>query len=492
MSILVVLPFFYGDVHFLIKNLDWMRELDGTLDYDCLLATDHLTDPDPGVRAATGLFRKVDVFRYNAQPNRQWPWPQNNTFMSVAWHMAKSKRPWLWVETDSIPLSPGWLDALRDDYVRGGKPFGGHWNHATSVFNGVAIYPANVARYASNMLMAALIDAKDPSGKPHQPPWDAYGSKQVRPHMHVMNHLMQHMWQNDATGEAWTFPDQVTVEQVIRPGVVLFHRCKNESLISRLREARGKISAKAETADVVSLRRNGDIISLLPLLKRMSDQLRRPIKLAVMREYAGLLEAAPYIYPVLCDGDMEDPIAAAARLNAVNAQVFGRGIKTNTRSGNFVKDAWRLLGHKWDRYAPLVLERNDKRETALAASVFKTNKPKILLKFHGHSSPFKDAAAIHKAISSAFQDKAEIVSLDDVKAERIFDLLGLMDRAACCVTIDTVAIHLAPATHCPMVQIVHDTEFGASPRKGNCLLRVRYADASSRVKDILDIIGKCL
>lgn len=237
MNLLVVLPFFFGDVHLLLKNLDWMKELDGKLDYDCLLATDKLTDATPAKAAASTLFRKVDVFIYPPQPRREWPFAQNNAFMNVAWHIAKRHAgPWMWVETDSVPMCKGWLDALRDDYAKGGKPFGGHWNHTTSVFNGVGIYPQHVAKYANNMLMAGLIDAQDAKGNPHQPPWDFYGSKQVKPYLHVMNHLMQHIWQNDATGQAWTFPDHEAVARGVRGEVVLFHRCKDLSLQDRIRE----------------------------------------------------------------------------------------------------------------------------------------------------------------------------------------------------------------------------------------------------------------
>lgn len=492
MSLLVVLPFFYGDAHLLLNNLAWMKELDGKLDYDCLLSTDNFTDPEPGRALASTMFRKVEVFRYQAQPIKDWPWPQNNAFTSVSWHIAaKHKRPWIWVETDAVPMCKGWLDALWADYQKGGKPFGGHWNHATNVFNGVAIYPPEVARYSENMMMVNLLDVKDASGKPHQPPWDAYGSKQVKPHLHQMNHLMQHIWRNDATGEAWTFPDRASVERVIRNGVVLFHRCKNQSLVARLRESKNVNIQKADTADVVSLRRNGDIVSLLPLLKRMSNDLGRPVRLAVMREYGLILEGVSYVEPVLCDGDMEDPLSVASRLNAVNAQVFGKGVHPHARA-NFAKDAWTMLGHRWDRYAPLVFDRRSlEREAALEMTTFKTEKPKILVKMHGFSSPFGESNTVWNVLNT-FSDRAEIVNLDDVKAHRLFDLLGLMDRAACCVTIDTAAIHLAPATACPMIELVNNNPFACSPLKGNCVLRISYGQVNGRINHIISVVNKCL
>jgi FkbM family methyltransferase len=98
----------------------------------------------------------------------------------------------------------------------------------------VAIYPPNIAQYSERMMMAGLVDAKDATGKPYQPPWDYYGSAQVRKHLHVMNGLMQHLW--DLDGKPITFPTQESVQKLLRPEVFLFHRVKDSSLIERLRE----------------------------------------------------------------------------------------------------------------------------------------------------------------------------------------------------------------------------------------------------------------
>lgn len=492
MSLLVVLPFFYGDERLLIHNLAWMKELDGKLDYDCLLATDKLTNVDAAQKSAVDLFKSVSVFVYPLASRKTWPVPQNNAFMNVAWHIsAKHKGPWIWVETDSIPTQKGWLDALWADYQKGGKPFGGHWNHATGVFNGVGIYPSDVARYSQNMMTAGLVDAKDAHGQPYQPPWDFYGSKQVKPHLHVMNHLMQHIWQNDATGEGWVFPDKATVEQVIRPGIVLFHRCKNESLVARLREMTGsKFVPRESSADVVSLRRNGDIISLLPLLKRMSAKMQRPVRLAVMREYADLLDGVSYVEAVPCDGDQESPLPVAERMNAVNAQVFGSGLFPDVQSSNFVKLAWSMVGYRWDRHAPLVFDKRDyMREEQLSSRTFKTDKPKILVKLHGHSSPFPDGEYVWNELRQI--KDVELVNLDEVKAERLYDLLGLMDRAECMITVDTSTTHLAQASRCPTIQLTNNLTFGASPPRGNCILRFPYKNVRQNMSSVVGLIRLC-
>lgn len=496
MSLLVVCPFFSGDEHLLLNNLEWIKELDGNLDYDCLLSCDNDTAVGPALKAAKEVFRNVASMKYPRVSNSAWPNPQNNAFLQTAWHVyAKHKGPWLWLETDSIPMCKGWLDALWNEYQKGGKPFGGHWNFATNVFNGVAIYPQNISQYSQAIMMAALTEAKDTNGTVHQVPWDVYGSGQVRKHLHVMNGLMQHIWRDDATGEAWTFPCRATVERVIRPGVVLFHRCKNESLVARLREAGSSHVQKAITADVVSLRRNGDIVSLLPLLRRMSGTLARPVKLAVMREYAPLLEGISYVEAVPCDGDMEDPLLFSEQLNAVNAQVFGKRLHPDFQRSNFVKQAWLQLGHKWDRYAPLVFDRrNLEREAELASKTFQTDKPKILVKMHGYSSPFAEGKSIWKMLDFMFSESAELVNLDAVKAERVFDLIGLMDRAACLVTVDTVTTHLAQASMCPTIQFTNNSKFGASPARGNCLLRMPYMEVDTKLRRLIitGLVQHCL
>ena len=260
MSLLVVLPFFYGDEHLLLKNLEWMRELDGHLDYDCLLACDTATNPDTAKELASALFNKVSVETYKRVERNAWPWPQNNAFVKTAWNVMRIHRgPWIWVETDSIPMKRGWLHSLSIEYNMGRKPFGGHLSKE-GIFNGVAIYPNNISRFSQKIMMSAMTECKNSKGEIHQIPWDVYGSQEVKRSLHVMNRLMQHMWNDDATQKAYTFPDQKSLE-VIRPEVVLFHRCKDGTLIDRLRERMSPpveqpppIEKKVDDAKLIAMR----------------------------------------------------------------------------------------------------------------------------------------------------------------------------------------------------------------------------------------------
>lgn len=228
---LIVLPFYSGDSSALSSNLLWMKELDGKVPYECLLATDTETPTGRAVGFASQVFSKVHTFQYPRVKENHWPWPQNNSFMQTAWFIygSKIKQPWLWVETDSIPLRSNWIAMIQAEYEKGKKPFGGHLNK-DGIFNGVGVYPWNVCDFSQKAMTAALIRA--PGNK--QPPWDVYASPQILKHCHNINSLFQHVW--DIDGKAATFPDQASVEKIIRPGVVLFHRNKDGTLIKRLRQ----------------------------------------------------------------------------------------------------------------------------------------------------------------------------------------------------------------------------------------------------------------
>lgn len=231
-KLLVVLPFYSGDEWLLLKNLELMKEMDGHLNFDCLLTTDTITNPARALAAAAGLFDLVTAFQYPRPLRSDWPFPQNNMFMHTAWRIYNAHRgPWLLCETDATPLNKGWLSDLWLEYRKGNKPFGGVWSEKAKAFNGTAIYPSNVVQYSQKMMTAALTrDVND-----GQPPWDMFGSKEVFPHLHVMNGLMQHVW-DDGAGKAHTFPTMKAFKTIVRPGVVLFHRCKDGSLVDRARE----------------------------------------------------------------------------------------------------------------------------------------------------------------------------------------------------------------------------------------------------------------
>jgi hypothetical protein len=311
--------------------------------------------------------------------------------------------------------------------------------------------------------------------------------------------LLQHFW-GPTRDNPPTFAEVKTAESPINtftlanlnPEAVVFHRNKDGTLL-KLLGFKSKRELDEQWADVVSLRRAGDIIALLPLLKVLSEKESRKIRLVVHKDFLPLLDGVSYVEGVPWDGEWENPMAAAKHYGATNAQVYGRGLNPDLGGGNFAAQAWNKLGAEWNAKLPLVFDRRDLgREQELANSVFRTNKPKLLLKLHGFSSPFMDSDFVTQKVNQQCGQFMEIVSLDEIKAERIYDLIGLMDRAELMVTIDTVTLWLAHASDCPTVAFTNGNGFSASPSRGNCLLRMPYNEVKRKWVETGRVISKII
>jgi len=267
-----------------------MQSLDKTIDAECLLSYDTGTNPAQVQEVAERVFKKVHHFEYRIPPKRKWPDACNWAFQHAAWHVFQNfKEPWLWVESDSVPLKAGWFQAIKECHEAGKKPFTGHWNHKTNVWNGVSVYPFNTPEFGQKLML--IVDN----------PWDVHASKEIRPHLNIANHLFQHIWMDEQTGQAWTFPDIETVRQVVRTEVVLFHRCKDGSLIDRL--AGIETVAANGHPNFIHGGDVGDLIYGLPVIKHKGGgslylnhhSVREPFTEAKAKSLLPLLRLQPYI-----------------------------------------------------------------------------------------------------------------------------------------------------------------------------------------------------
>lgn len=232
---IVVIPFHKGDASLAAKNLRWWKKLDEKLDYQCLLSYDTETDPTEVKALAQGLFTNVHEFTYNPPPTRKWPNASNWAFQHTAWHLHNTFQSiksslksdcWIWVESDAIAMRRGWLVDIELCHIKGGKPFTGHWNHHSKVWNGVSVYPANLVK--SGLMMHGMLCENNP--------WDVVASHKdnIFQNLNVANHLFQHNWADPATDKAYSFKTSQEAQSVVRSGIALFHRCKDGSLIDCL------------------------------------------------------------------------------------------------------------------------------------------------------------------------------------------------------------------------------------------------------------------
>ena len=266
----------------------------------------------------------------------------------------------------------------------------------------------------------------------------------------------------------------------------------------------------------VHLGRFGDLMILLPGWKEEFDRTgKKPIVL-VAEEFASLFDGVSYIQPwveplMFCADarkakamaeaqfekvifprwwDVGAPPALRNPNKAVKVEFNGKPIlvdrDTCHQSSQWYAAEFSNVGiGSW----PLVFDRRDlRREADLVKMAFKTSKPKLLINFKSVSSPFGAVPEVMAALNQ-FRDQFEFVDIGVIKAERIYDLLGLFDRAAILLTVDTSTLHLAAASQVPCAAITKDGWRGSIP-KGNCVLSVTYETVLARIREITTLVSK--
>lgn len=276
---LTVIPFYSGDKDQAIRLLTWIRDIGQVKHHDCLIVVDRGTNSKGVIEIARDCFKEVHEAPSEVV-GQQGEWGHGTTdatapnemfLTAYVYIQHKLKRPFFWAEPDiaPIPLPFGrvWLNEIEAEHIKGRKPFMGalvsvppHEPH----MSGIGVYPACIPDHSMDMAIPGKIA------------WDYAGRRDTvgRGRAHFTN-LIQHEYRTD--GKSPTFPDQSSLAQ-IRPETVVFHRCKDNSLIDRLREKFSnqpipvKVRASSVEAENERLRREMDE------MKKRLDQLTSPSK----------------------------------------------------------------------------------------------------------------------------------------------------------------------------------------------------------------------
>jgi hypothetical protein len=221
------------DVDAALRNLAWVKELDGKVPFDCLISHEIGFAANQVMASASEYFRSVSEFGYSVMSRRHEPWP---AFQNWAWRKTAlgvlrlpNHEPWLWWEQDAVPLRAGWLDTLDAAYTASVKLFLGTIGAAPSAMhpehlNGVAVYPHDVTANGPESLFYSG-EAFDVAGG-----WRVLQKSEI-------SSLFQHVWSREGnqSPNACTFPDAASMK-LVSTDAVLFHRCKDGTLIDRIRE----------------------------------------------------------------------------------------------------------------------------------------------------------------------------------------------------------------------------------------------------------------
>lgn len=236
MKLLVVLPFHEGDHRQLLRLLEWIQELGGCPENDCLIVCGKDTNPtliESVSKLALQSFHLVTLHKTpHRLPDEAWPKGPNWLFETAARKIESDKLgPWLWLEPDATPLCLKWLDYLERGYAREGKPFMGPKLDPTDVvpgLAGVSVYPENTWTLLGPSLTNRAVAFDVAAGK-----ITADNGKITR--------LMTHYWGQSkfppvfVAQKVYGSPKHAMLLESIPKLSVLFHRCKDGSLIDLLK-----------------------------------------------------------------------------------------------------------------------------------------------------------------------------------------------------------------------------------------------------------------
>jgi len=261
---------------------------------------------------------------------------------------------------------------------------------------------------------------------------------------------------------------------------------------------------------LLQLARNGDILNIAPILHQEFLKTGKKQELVVAKGYETLLEGMSYISPLVFSGSHMDIENALKQFNGsqntqvmgdgkfIASQVYGKDYAISQSCDSFQKESWRLAGAlpEWRHQHPLVFDnRSPEREQALLDKYTKhLKKPRwLVISDGGHSSPFPYRELLRELIDLKFSRTCDIIHLDQIKAERFYDLLAILDhpKTKAIVATDSGPLHLAYATQKPTVALIADRPslwHGSSPR-GHHLRYIRYSKFPESAVDMLEAIA---
>jgi len=495
---LCVLPVYKDDVSRLEDLLRWIRQLGGCSDHSAVIVADASTP----ARSVFGLrelaeksFEFVEVVT-TERAVKGWPQGPNELFLAALRFAKQRNMHWLFLEPDAVPLKPGWLDRLDIQYrVTGARYLGqlvpcNEPGLPAQHFTGVGIYPPNAADEIEQRILQYPKTAFDIS------------TADILTPLATHSEMFQHLW--GEVGNPPTFAlkgvkgTHTFGLDYLRPNAVLYHRTKDGKLISLLRQKAGLDESLNVRFPFIQLGRFGDIILLLPAMKYIADHTAEIPKMIVAQDYASVLEGVSYVEPI--------PLKVHWYMGMPEARRYA---KTHFGGGTVLQchgHEWGINLKQWPSFMISMLDRTgvplhlfhdlplvfDKRNTLReAAAAPKTNgKPFILINTVGVSSPFPHGHKIFTALAH-LKDRVALIDMGRIRCHRIYDVLGIMDRAIGTITTDTATLHLAHGSPRPYIALTVDGWCTSTPR-GNCKLEIKYSRFLSSLAAIVDEVESWL
>jgi hypothetical protein len=163
----------------------------------------------------------------------QWPTGCNLKWRAAAAHVMRVyKEPWFWMEPDCVPLKASWASEIEAGYQRQPRKFMGPFVRQDTKPELPPVSMPAVAVYSNDAvtILGRFCGARQSFDMIREV------CNEVLPRS-TETKLIQHFW-GKAYNESPTFENAGTLAR-LNPDAVLFHRCKDASLINLLREQAG-------------------------------------------------------------------------------------------------------------------------------------------------------------------------------------------------------------------------------------------------------------
>lgn len=449
---LATLSFHRGNVEQAVLLCEKIKQLGGCQRHAMLLATDEKGLVEDVAAIVEGEFSEVSTFVAHEHPSG-WPARENALISNLARRIYyKERTPWLRMEPDSVPLKVGWLDEIEEEYKAKGRPIlCGITPHPKRVC-GVSVFAPDMSQYSTHFMM--------PSGMP----W--YGASFLQ--------LQRFIASTELIAEEPT-----------------------EKTVIHVRSSEVPVLGSINRHCIVQLGKIGDILNILPLVRHIYvTEGQKPI-LMVHKDYGEIVsdldycEAEEWSRGAWSDLSMAVSDARKKYRRVTISQIHGDRWQLERKCTSFCIESYRMAKHEedWGKH-PLELTRDAIREEKLVSDCkIDPNRKLVLINSNGVSSPFQHGKEL---LALPDVTKFQVIDLSQVRATRFVDLLGLYDIAHTVVTTDTATLHLAEASHVPVVALVTDkpTSWHASPQKGNIVLTVPYHEFEKRRTEIKDAIER--
>lgn len=263
-----------------------------------------------------------------------------------------------------------------------------------------------------------------------------------------------------------------------------------------------------KTAAIIQLARKGDIVSALPIAWHLSRSGYR-VDFHASPDFADVLEACSYVEYVPVTTHHRDVAGTAKRIATKYNRVLATQVDGNDlplpkdSNGCTPDDGESFIVKQWVRAGwvdgvrildlfhdlPLIFDQRDAvgEAAAVAKHLPPSRLPYLLYCLKGHSSPFTavhlkpdDAAErFERWLQTTFASRFCLVNLGTIQLAKSHHLLGLLEKAAALVSIDTMPIHLAYATGTPTIVLSRNHPHYMSEARSHWRYRSTYDKANA-------------